>query len=200
MNGTVQAKGGNSISDQGATYGAGGGSGGSISITTASVNGTADSLISVAGGIGRQGGGGGGGGWIYGYLQNSTSFDVGKTVNWHGRFNISEGTMLELINLDTASPYTGQISHPACQPGFESVFCSPCVPGFFQNDTSNQKCMPCTNKPNQNSKYTFAPGSQVNEKCPYACIASVPNVDKNPQCFNSFDWFIDKIGGWAVVA
>lgn len=115
----MEAKGGDSGTDAGASSGSGGGSGGSISITTRSAIGTADSVITVAGGDGKQGGGPGAGGWIYGYIQNSTQFTTNMTVNWHGRMNISEGLSRLLADNNDINIHKGQLSHPPCQKGFE---------------------------------------------------------------------------------
>ena len=47
--------------------------------------------------------------------------------------------------------------------------------------------------------YLFNPGEQTTDKWTYECFPSVPNRNKNPHCYNSFNWFIHEIGGWFVV-
>lgn len=154
--------------------------------------------------MGRKGGGGGAGGWIYGTVVGfmNETHNIPSTQNWNGRFNLSSGLSASKIFTfprEIDDVHSGRTSHPNCPAGFEGIFCSPCVLGFFQAEYSTNMCIPCLNKPDQNSIYTFVPGQQTSESCPYECISSVPNREKNPKCLNSFDWFISRIGGWAVV-
>ena len=93
----------------------------------------------------------------------------------------------------------GQTFHPSCLAGYESILCSPWISGFYKDNNSNLNWVPWTNKPSKNSFYDRVPGKQINENWPYSWFSSVPNVKKNMNCYNSFDWFIEKLGGWIVV-
>jgi hypothetical protein len=143
LNGTIEARGGDSLTEPGASYGSGGGSGGSISINTANVTGTSNSTIFVSGGNGKQGGGGGAGGWIYGNVIHFTndSHNVMSTQRWIGSFNLSAGFTTELYPNqsmigDGDGDHDGRTGHPDCPAGFEGVFCSPCLTGYYQSELS----------------------------------------------------------------
>lgn len=122
LNGTLEARGSDSETTEGASSGVGGGSGGAISVTTSTIAGTADSVINVSGGDGKQGGGGGAGGWIYGNVLHSTSpnFAASASKDWHGKFNLYPGQVNN--NLEDITLHMGQLALPQCLPGYESVF------------------------------------------------------------------------------
>ena len=215
LSGTIEAKGSNSKSTEGVTYGSGGGSGGSISITLGQVIGTSQALISVQGGNGTYGGGAGGGGILYSAIlqSNDSSKFPDSSKGWTGRVVLNNGTMYDgpmdngtTVNyiadnlLSKESIYYGRSFHQECLQGYEREFCSPWLAGFFKNDTGKEDWVPCDNKPkNRNSKYVWNPGEQKTSNWPYECKSSVPARNKNPQWLNSFNWFIDRIGGWPVV-
>lgn len=149
LDGIVEAKGGDSQTVIGSSTGSGGGSGGSISINTVKISSTSDAVISVAGGKGTYGGGGGSGGWIYGSMnalgKNKTRME--STLSWKGIFNLSAG-ISDLksdpdklsLEKDTKDVHIGRTGHANCSAGFEGVFCSPCILGFFQSSESTELC------------------------------------------------------------
>ena len=93
----------------------------------------------------------------------------------------------------------GVTSHPPCLMGYENLLWSPWISGFYKNDNTSADWIQWTNKPSRNSYYIREPGEQKDQNWPYSCFSSVPNVEKNPNCYNSFNWFIEKLGGWVVV-
>lgn len=122
------------------TYGSGGGSGGSISITLGQVIGTSQALISVQGGNGTYGGGAGGGGLLYTAIlqSNDTSKFPDSSKGWTGRVVLNNGTMYDgpmdngtTVNyiadnlLSEESIYYGRSFHQECLQGYEREFCSP---------------------------------------------------------------------------
>ena len=149
LDGVIEAKGGDSSTVKGSTSGSGGGSGGSISINTANISASSNSIISVAGGKGKYGGGGGSGGWIYGMINsfNESKINLKSTIEWNGIFNLSGGlsvlrkstTNSNFNNINPAD-HLGRTGHEECAPGFEGVFCSPWVLGFYQIKTSTDPC------------------------------------------------------------
>ena len=98
LDGIVEARGGDSKNKEKSTYGAGGGSGGAISINTANISASTNSIINVAGGKGKVGGGGGSGGWIYGYINRlgEESINIESVLGWNGIFNLSGGLSVDI--------------------------------------------------------------------------------------------------------
>jgi hypothetical protein len=127
LNGTIEAEGQDSYTKSGSSYGSGGGSGGAISVTTSSISGSANSTISVRGGLSKFTGGAGGGGWIYSHIVNSTAdnFTESLTKGWFGKVNVNSGNV-SLTNspklFEDNDIHNGQISHPACYKGFDGLF------------------------------------------------------------------------------
>lgn len=137
LNGTIEANGGNSRTESDSSFGAGGGSGGSINVITTKIVATPDTALSVAGGFGNFGGGGGSGGWINGVINRrgnsvNNTIHTNRTLGWSGIFNISGGLSLNRgynsdrsYNLRIEKDNTGTVGQEVCEKGFEGAFCSP---------------------------------------------------------------------------
>ena len=131
-------------------FGAGGGSGGSIQITTLNLRG--NGFFSVKGGAGSSGGGGGGAGGrlVMNYLKSYlASSQPAQSFYWSGTSDISGGSAGDM-NFQFQPPLNGQngtMFHSKCFPGYSGVFCSPCEVGFYKYDYSFGHCLPCQNKP-----------------------------------------------------
>ena len=152
--GSIEAKGTDSESTVGSTYGSGGGSGGAIVMTVAKIIGNSQATTSVAGGYGSYGGGGGGGGWFYSYIldnYNTTKFPD-NSIGWTGNINVLPGGSYSTEASNTSSIFNYKVDitdinygirvHPDCLAGYEKDFCSPCIQGFYKTDPDSQDCQP----------------------------------------------------------
>ena len=137
--------------------GSGGGSGGSIELTTNVLVG--DSIISVKGGSGSQneGGGGSGGRIVMNYLKSYLiSSYPSMSIDWYGHADVEGGPPGRLSNYyqDPGAGENGTMMGSKCMPGFSGIFCKPCPVGTFNSEFGYGACEPCQNKP-KNSYYNL---------------------------------------------
>ena len=126
--------------------GSGGGSGGSVAITTQNLNG--DTHISLKGGVGSKNGGGGGSGGrlVIDYLRSYSYTDIkNQSHDWTGNFDV-EGGKAGPVNDGISSPTDGRngtVHFSKCFPGYEGPFCKPCKKGWYKADYSYGSCQKC---------------------------------------------------------
>lgn len=194
-NATVSADGKWGTVDNYDQYGAGGGAGGSIQMTTKNLRG--DGTISTRGGAGSSNGGGGGAGGrlVMNYLKSYlSSSQPEQSYFWHGTSDIAGGTPGDMA-FKFQGPGAGQngtMHHSKCFPGYSGVFCSPCDVGYYKYDYSYGQCQPCQNKP-ENAFYTKQ--AETSSICEYECIAIVEKKANNIDCLDPIELDVQRVGG-----
>ena len=182
---------------KGASYGSGGGAGGTINLQSRSLKG--HSTIEAAGGDGSAGGGGGGaGGRLVVSFNSNYRHDAQPEQShyWRGTYSIAGGRNGDI---DTERGYgagtsgqSGVVLADKCFGGYSGPFCAPCSTGTFKYDYSYAECKPCENKP-ANAFYTGM-GAPTSD-CPYECSSGLDPVEVNPLCKNALELQVNRLGG-----
>lgn len=110
------------------------------------MNGTV--FISAKGGdASLTGGGGGSGGRIKFYFFQWYNVTLAKDM----ASNLNVTTMLVGGPGGTADQVgdNGTVWSTDCPPGYEGLFCSKCLPGYYKNEYSNIACKKCQSMPKQ---------------------------------------------------
>lgn len=189
VNGKVSANGQDAYVEPLPTTVYGSGSGGTIVIRTPRLEG--GGLVHADGGQNKfsnstyEGGIGGGGRVIF-------AADPFYTYKFGGTFSLGLG------NMST----TGILYPPACPAGQNNSqdkdgrlqTCTACPVGTYKVQADNTQCEPCTNGP-LNSKYTKE--EQATDQCAFECKDGYKDV--KGKCLDSFEQFLDSIGGYPIL-
>jgi hypothetical protein len=179
----------------------GGGSGGTIAISTYRLQGKA--ILSVHGGAASQSsststGGAGSGGRIkilrFGW-HDSQFFRNDESLDY------STQTKLTMItnggNSSVGDGRSASVWSTPCPPGYSGPTCSACPNGTYSNDIFGNYCSPCNNMPMGALGY-YNTTAWNNTSCPYECDEGITPISSNKYCLGTFDLFLNQIGGVVI--
>ena len=195
QNSTVSADGKWGVTENYDQFGAGGGSGGSIQITTLNMRGNGH--VSVKGGSGSSNGGGGGSGGrlVMNYLKSYlSSSQPDQSFFWTGTDDI-QGGFGGSMAFKFQGPGDGQngtMHHSKCFPGYSGVFCTACEIGWYKSDYSRGVCQKCENKPDAAYYTKYA---EITPLCQYQCDQFIEDVSTNADCLDPLQLDYQRIGG-----